>query len=198
MQLEEELRAAISWQVTSRSILNDPTFKSSRKKRISVAFQHACLEHGSAIVLLVKTELSGSAAALLRVQTEAFVRGAWIFHCASDAQVTRFAEGSDPPEFGAMVNALEGQNFYAGSLAKFKQKAWTLFNGFTHGGYPQVGARLGGSEVHLQFTERAQVSFLKTSCTLSLLAANEMALICDDEPMAAKLWHAYKESRKSA
>ena len=51
-------------------------------ERLSVAQDHHC-----AIVLLLQEGLCASAFALLRLEFEAYLRGAWLAHCASEDAV---------------------------------------------------------------------------------------------------------------
>ncbi len=198
MPLESALSSAIEWLVESRQILVDPTFESSMRLRQSAALQSASLEHSAAVVLLVKSGLPGSASALLRPQYEALVRGLWLHRCASDQWVEKFARGHEPPKVGVMIAALENQNVYGSSLRKFKEKLWFAFNEFTHNGKQQVVARIASGEIKSNFSDRQKVSFVRIASMGSLLAASEVAAICDDEQMGRSLLEAYRHAHKSA
>jgi hypothetical protein len=55
---------------------------------------HACflsIEHTSSLRLLITTDHSTSAAALLRLQFEAFIRAAWLLYAANDLQVSKLS-----------------------------------------------------------------------------------------------------------
>jgi hypothetical protein len=59
---------------------------------IAAACQDVALVHHKAIVLSTRNLFHASAFGLVRLQFEAYVRGAWLRHCASDEQVARFKE----------------------------------------------------------------------------------------------------------
>jgi hypothetical protein len=59
----------------------------SKRVQLAGACWHVALEHGQAIVMLTEDALHGSALALVRPVFEAYVRGMWLMHCASEKEV---------------------------------------------------------------------------------------------------------------
>lgn len=58
--------------------------------RVAGGYLDMALEHQKSIVLLVVNHLYGSALSLVRLIFEAYVRGVWLHHCASEADLKRF------------------------------------------------------------------------------------------------------------
>jgi hypothetical protein len=90
MKVEQRLRestALISW-LDER--INGVAFKAEVRSQLAVSCLDGALEHQKAIVLLISQSLHGTAFALVRLIFEAYVRGAWLYRCASDANLELF------------------------------------------------------------------------------------------------------------
>lgn len=91
------------------------------------------------IVTLLDRDLPGPAWTLARPLLESFVRGIWLLHCASDAQVRRFRKG-ECPTLPALLTAMESHDtaqWHAAWIRK-NQKNMPIFHDFTHGGIEHV------------------------------------------------------------
>ncbi len=60
-------------------------------------------EHHHAIVRLVEWKLYAAAFALVRAEFEAYIRGEWLSHCASDSAVESFLRGKEPPKIDCLL-----------------------------------------------------------------------------------------------
>ncbi len=97
------------------------------------------LQHRTGIVLLVKNGVYGPAFALIRVIYETYVRGVWLFKCASDAELNRYKLGQSSNTFEQLVTIVEGvEGFDVGVLSDVKKRSWRAMNSFTHTGYEQI------------------------------------------------------------
>lgn len=99
----------------------------------------ACLglaqEHHHSIVLLTERGLYGSAFTLLRSVFEAYVRGVWLLHCATDQQVDAFANGTKPPKISLLILAVEETlQFQEGNLSGVERAHWSAMCAYTHSG----------------------------------------------------------------
>jgi hypothetical protein len=151
------------------------------------------IEHHRAIHVLVEFEFYGSAFALYRLQFEAFVRGAWLRHCATDSEVADFAAGKDPPSPGRMLDALEGVETFGGSgLREHKTKVWKKLCDFTHGGAAQASGRLTRDEVRSNYSDAAVSAILSSASALSWLSAAGIADLCGDAALVDRIGHAYE------
>lgn len=90
-------------------------------------------DHHAAIVLLLRNDLLSSAFALLRCLFEAYLRGLWLRHCATDAQIEAHFDGANPPT--TMVAEIEAiPSFSNGVLSEAKRKNWDVMCQYTHAG----------------------------------------------------------------
>ena len=103
-----------------------------RNRAASATFGIA-LDHHAAIVFLIRENFLSSAFALLRILFEAYLRGLWLKHCASDEQVSAFFRGCEPPK--TMVTEIEAtEAFASGVLSRIKKENWSAMCAFTHTG----------------------------------------------------------------
>ena len=90
-------------------------------------------DHHHAIVFLLRKTFHSSSFALLRCLFEAYLRGLWLKHCATDAQVRGFLGGEEPPK--SMVAEIETTPaFTGGTLSRIKRQTWHAMCAFTHTG----------------------------------------------------------------
>ncbi|MCY0854357.1 DUF6988 family protein [Cupriavidus sp. D39] len=106
------------------------------------------LEHQKAVLLLTRACLHGAAHALGRGIYESFVRGMWLYRCASVVQVAAFEAQDqktlphlkDSSKFVADIGAaLEGNAV----PSKFRVDYWRILCDFAHTGPMQAKRRLG-------------------------------------------------------
>lgn len=67
-------------------------YSDERRLTLPLAYLRLSLDHHRAIILRMRSELYGSAMALVRIVFEAMIRAHWVAKCASDAQVEQLAE----------------------------------------------------------------------------------------------------------
>lgn len=92
-------------------------------------------DHHFAIVFLLRHEFYSSIMALLRSVFEAYLRGLWIKHCATDTQVQKFIRGKQPPKNECMIEAIEDlPDFGKDTLSRIKKNAWKEMCDFAHAG----------------------------------------------------------------
>jgi hypothetical protein len=126
------------------------------------------IEHHTAFLLLVRSNLVGSAFALVRCIVELFVTGVWFMTCATDAQITKFRDKDKiDPTFGERATAIDaacGLDFFH----NFKTQVWKALNSYTHTGILQVGRRFNGDKLQPSYTD-AEILEMSDAATLSLL-----------------------------
>jgi hypothetical protein len=92
-------------------------------------------DHHFAIVLLLRHTFYSSSVALLRSVYEAYLRGVWLKHCATDVQVQSFIEGNDPPKNNNLIAAIEDlPEFGKDTFSRIKKSAWKAWCDFAHTG----------------------------------------------------------------
>ena len=162
--------------------LNGVEIKSDLRSRLAAGCLNAALEHQKAIILLVHKKLYGSAYALIRVFYESYIRGVWLHHCASDAELNNFRHGKVKKKFGELVQDIETVDGYeVGVLSKIKNGSWKAMNSYTHSGNLQVVRRLNDQYIESNYEEsevREVVNFtnamaFQVAVAIALLAGNE-------------------------
>lgn len=139
---------------------------------ITAAVQDVALEHHKSIVLTTRSAFHGSAFALLRLQFEAYVRGSWIRHCASDEVLERFKRKDKlDREFGELIKDLESKEaFNVGVLSQIKTNSWSDMNSFTHTGLLQIVRRITSTNVESRYPVDEIVGTLDFADSIALLA----------------------------
>lgn len=82
---------------------------------------------------------SGSIHAMMRILVESVVRGLWIMHCATDAELGKFEKRGVDKRFGDLTAEIEAAiGAHQPTLSQMKVNAWAALNDFTHTGYTQI------------------------------------------------------------
>lgn len=106
-------------------------------------------EHSQSLKHLTAARLCTSAAALLRVQCESFVRAVWLMYCATDKDVDLMVaelthesakRASKIPMLSQMLVEIEQKAPHApvSHLNDFKYSSWKPLSSFVHGGLHAV------------------------------------------------------------
>lgn len=160
---------------------------SDRMTITSVCLLHLGLEHHRAICHLVDKNECASAAALTRLQYEAYIRGAWIIRCATEVDIDRLYQQDEFTKIGAMIKALEVvPSFGGGVLSDYQSKNWIALNSFTHGGMHQIQRRIKGKELAANYTEGDVIGILQNSNNLAFMTAGEICVAANNIELAHK------------
>jgi len=105
----------------------------TEKNRAAAACFGIAQDHHAAIIFLMKKEFYSSSFALLRILFEAYLRGLWLKHCATDTQASAVFRGDEPPK--TMIAEIEStEAFTSGALSRIKKNNWSAMCAFTHTG----------------------------------------------------------------
>lgn len=127
IEAAEKLGAALN------NLVNGVEMVHTERNRAAGASFAIAQDHHHAIVFLMKNTFHSSSFALLRCLFEAYLRGLWLKHCATDAQVNSFFRGDEPPN--TMVAEIEATPaFTGGVLSRIKKESWRAMCAFTHTG----------------------------------------------------------------
>ena len=154
-----------------------------RDKRLQLAGGcfHIAIEHGQAIVVLTQEKCFGSALALQRPLVEAFNRGLWLLHAATNKQME--AAGED--NFPCNKDIVESLRPAVGArLLYLNNELWPTLCSYTHTGYQQIGARLSpeGLKSNYKLDEIQQA--LCRSDMIQLVSAIELANAAGEEALS--------------
>ncbi len=143
------------------------------RSRLAVRCFYVALEHQRAIVLLISHNLHGSAASLVRILFEAYIRGLWLFRCASDEDLQHFMkEDKLKKKFEDLIKDIEKRS---GDdeliLSMIRSKAWSAMNSYTHTGMSQLGRYNSSQAIEPNYQEDEVIEALNFANVFGLLSA---------------------------
>ena len=158
------------------SLIHGLEIPSSNRETMAAALFDQVHEHHKAIHLLLKSSFVGSAFSLVRPTFETYVRGVWLWHCASDEEVANFARDKiNEKSFGTLIQEIEARTgFDVGVLSKVKKEAWSAMCSYAHGGYLQAVRRIIPNHITANYSDDEILEVIKSSSTIGLLAAAEV------------------------
>jgi hypothetical protein len=111
------------------------------KTAFLTGFVAIALEHHEAISLLTKSELTGSAFALVRALFETMVRALWINKVANQSQIEKASR--DELQFPRMSQMLAeiDQNYTTDKFFQSLKEAWKAMCSYAHSGALQIARR---------------------------------------------------------
>ena len=153
------------------------SFPVDEKSQLALACFDLAIEHHAAVVLLGDSGLYGSLYALLRVEFEAYGRGLWLRHVASEQEAKNFKKDRVNLSFGSMLEVVEKQiGLETGPLSTMKRNNWQIFCSLTHTGSQAIVRRINATHTGLvNYPEAEVVSALHVAGTFALLSATELS-----------------------
>ncbi|PHQ25703.1 hypothetical protein CLH62_08845 [Marinobacter guineae] len=144
---------------------------------LSISCHDLVIEHHLGIAVLARGKIYGSAFALVRSVFEAFVRGVWLRHCATDSEILKYQSDKLNLNFGHLVTAVEAvPGFGDGVLSGLKANSWSAMNSYTHGGALQSGRRFSGNSVEPNYEAEEIEEVIRLSGTFALMAFQQIAI----------------------
>lgn len=181
-----ESEELIQWLDSNIDGLDIP---SNDRMRLAAGCLDVALEHQESIVLLTANSLFGSAAALVRSEFEAYVRGVWLLYCASDSEVEKFKKDELEKNFGQLINDIEKHEaFNGGTLSHVKKTSWKAMNSFTHSGLYQIIRRNTENEIMPNYTDEELIDALDTANSFGILTAIAISDMAHNEELAKKVF----------
>jgi len=164
----EQSESLIHWLDELIATLSIPT---NDRALISACCLEAALEHHRSIVLTSTASYYGTAFALVRLEFEAYVRGVWLHHCATDDQLNMFKRDELQTRFDDLISELESKEaFNVGVLSAIKHASWKAMCSFTHTGFLQVVRRISDTEIGANYSMDEILETLNFSDSIALLA----------------------------
>ncbi|WP_242674590.1 DUF6988 family protein, partial [Marinobacter halodurans] len=142
-----------------------------------------------AIVQLVNLRLTGSAFALARCVFESYIRGAWLYLCASENELEKYQKDTLRMKgMGLLIEDLErNDDFQSGILSRAKSATWKDLNGFTHSGYQQLSRRFTDNIQSPQYDDREIVLMIKHATALAFLSVHMVAQVAGNSELDGRL-----------
>ena len=174
---------------------NDFSFGYTQRKAVAAALYDVANDHGKGICTLFENHHDVSAFAMMRIQFETFVRGAWLLHCATDNELLTFIEKdkikSDHHKhfyFGDMVKEVEAAKDWSGTLSEIKKTGWGALNSYTHGGQHQVIRRFDGRTIEPHHEPEQIEETVKFSAMITFLCFCEMIELTENKEKEKDLY----------
>ncbi|HDM8209916.1 TPA: hypothetical protein P0E34_005191 [Vibrio campbellii] len=164
-------------------------FDRNTRNIVAIALFDLSHEHAMSISHLCDIQRYGSAAALYRSCAEAYIRGSWIYHCASDSEVlaTKDSNKKSRP-LSTLVDELVGkcQDFsFLNRYAKSSLK--NVLDSLSHGQRTQIAHRFDGGSIGFIYDPEVVKVFLQEACLFSLLSNASIAQISRNSSMEASI-----------
>jgi hypothetical protein len=152
------------------------------------------MDHHHAIVVLLERGLYATAAALVRVAFDAYCRGQWLAHCATDPQRDQFLADKDPfPKFSDLLADIEARpEFALGTLSKIKGKSWGAMCSYTHTGGLQVQRWITAESIEPNYPTEELLEVLWFAEFVGQMAAIGFAELAGSDEMARQVWAAFE------
>ena len=139
---------------------------------------HVGLTHHAAIIALLEQRRSASALALLRPLMESYLRGAWVYHVADQANIDRFVRGKMELKVTQIIKDLEQvEAFDQKRLSAIKLEIWSDLCDYTHCGGKTIFAHYGGSEIRPMYEDNWLCRALISADSWALLSGLATVLV---------------------
>ena len=156
-------------------------------------------EHHQAILLLFaqRHPLHASAFALVRPVYESLVRGVWLWHCASEAELQAFSKGGKPPSMPTILKAVEQTPSYAGGqLSAVYSRSWETMCAYTHTGAQQIQRWNTSDLIAANYSDEEVDEVLRFTGTFALLSTLGLATVAADDALAHRTLEKSREWAK--
>jgi hypothetical protein len=139
------------------------------KTAFLTGFVSIALEHHEAIFLLIKSKLTGSAFALVRLLFDTTVRALWINKVANESQIEKM--NRDKLKFPRMSQMLAeiDQNYDTDNFFQSLKEAWKAMCSYAHSGALQIARRFTNGEVKPSYSDDEIVQALNVTNTVLML-----------------------------
>lgn len=173
MNFEAELRKANIFRESLDFKMKGIVIPGDIKSRLFNGYYHLSLEHFFSVMYLLNHKFYASAAALLRPQYEAAVRGGYFQDYATDKAIEKFISGKSSPTLSTLVGDISTklESAKESSFYRFFKKIEVSMNEFTHGGIYQINRRFTQSDLANNFSEKDKLVLASTSLVIAQLSA---------------------------
>lgn len=190
----ERIHDAAGYVEWLRLAVHEKSLPSSNRTRAAGSCYAIAQDHHHSIVLLVEHQLYASSFALLRSEFEAYVRGQWLSHCASDAQIDQYLRGSKPPKIDQLLASVEQTpGFSEKVLSRAKAQGWETMCAFTHTGGLHIQRWNTSDGIEPNYTSEEILEVLGFAEAVGALAVLGIAEIANDAEMAERVLNKVKE-----
>jgi len=145
------------------------------------------------IRILLTRGMPGTCYALMRPVFEAYARGYWLIHIATDNQAGKFAEGKGP-RLEEIVKKIANSGLDGSvSIKGFWEKNKITFHDLAHGGSEHLNRRRIGSSITPNYQEAEQASVMVFATEIAVRIGVEMFDLAKDERAIVEIAQKYSE-----
>jgi len=172
MNYKAELRKANIFRESIDSLMEGIEIPGNVRSRLFNGCYHLSLEHFCSVIHLLNLNFYASAAALIRPQYEATVRGMYFQDFATDKAVKNFLSGDSNPTLATLVGNIttELESSKESAFYRFFKKIEGLMNDFSHGGIQQINKRYTSTDLVNNFSEKDKFVLVSTALVSAQLA----------------------------
>jgi hypothetical protein len=146
------------------------------------------IDHAQGIRILLSNSGYPSAAALMRVVFETYIRAMWIWKCADENQIDAFinkdkiisSEGK-PIHFKDLVKSVENSHEMPVYLSEIQANFWSGLNSLTHGGNIQLARNFDGKTIQHCYDDDLVNELIEFTTMLTCLAFSGILDIADNK-----------------
>lgn len=174
MSIDEAIGEAsqIAKSLHGRRVNNDP-----RSKLACVCFATAQQHHNAILILLShQPPLHATAFALLRLLVESTIRGLWLSHVATNAQVEEYPTKGTKLDMASMMLALDKVTGLNTHESIYKSK-WKILSSYTHTGELQVQRWMTTTDVESDYSNADVQELVHLSSLTARLASQAVIAI---------------------
>ena len=196
MKYECELQKANEFRESIDVIMSGVEVAGSARARLFNAYYHLSLEHFCSIVHLLNLGFYAAAAALLRPQYEAVIRGIYFQDFASDKALKKFIDGDSAPKLSILVGQIskELESEKDSAFHRYFGLAGGLMNEFTHGGIPQINRRFSSNSLVNNFSDKDKYFLAATTLVIARLSVTCALSAAGRKQAASEVLRGIKQS----
>jgi hypothetical protein len=188
MITSERLQSAGELVEWLRLSVHEHNLPATNRSRASAGCFGIAQDHHHAIVVLICHRLYASSFSLLRIEFEAFIRGLWLWFCASNEQVEKFVAGSEPPQINVLLNSVEmTPGFTEKVLSGIKSKNWRALCAYTHTGGLHIQRWNSNEAVEPNYEPDEIEEVLSFAELIAMMSALGIAQVASDNSLAQKI-----------
>lgn len=178
----------------ARIAVYDKPLPGSNRTRVAGSCYAIAQEHHHSIVLLIEHRLYASSFSLLRIEFEAYVRGQWLAHCATDAEVEKYLRGWEPQKIDELLAAVEKTpGFSEKVLSRMKSQGWKTMCAFTHTGGLHVQRWNTSEGIEPNYSPEEVLEVLAFAESIGAMSVLGIAELASDEDLAIRILTKVKE-----
>ena len=193
MMIDELLARSRELELEVLSFLDLGTYNKSEKSEASRIACSISIEHSISLKRLIELKLFTSAIALIRLQYEAVVRSQWIYHVASESDISKVWNeltpetadaGNKLPTLSEMIKNLDNSSLSSSTLdmlKECKEYSWKPTSSFIHCGIHAVNRHDKG------YPSKLIEQNIRQSNSLLFIAAMMLAQLAQNQQTANKI-----------